>query len=434
MDREQQVDRELRVDRVVDRSKELLVDLHQYLHQYQSQVPQLPQSRPQSRPRPQFQSSSSPQSQSGVSLQELLGDDAPTVTSTRFGLGPRRQGAQCRTPLGEAGSCQYIFSRQCGSVLSAILQSGISPQILSYLFQAIRSPCGFQGFDFTLCCADASSPQVSTTTATPLTTTTQPVGPDGDCGVSANRNRIVGGTEARQGAWPWAVILGSRRGNSNSFQVMCGGSLLSPDTVLTAAHCLVGQSTSRFNLVVGEHDYTKSDGELVVQPASFIIHPHYNSRTTDNDFGLVRLARPVTFSERVQPVCLPAPATNYDQVVAVVSGWGTTRSGGAQPATLHEATVKTRTNSECRGAGTAYSAEQITASMICAAGPGRDSCQGDSGGPLVTQERGGYYALVGLVSWGYGCAQSNAPGVYARVTAQLDWIKRNIRGSTCPKP
>ena len=245
-----------------------------------------------------------------------------------------------------------------------------------------------------------------------------------------DRTRIVGGQEAEPGEFPWQVALVTR-GSSRPF---CGGTLLSSHTVLTAAHCLTGLTTSRFRLVVGEHDYTRSDGERVVQPASFLIHPQYNSRNTDNDFGLVRLAKPVTFSRRVQPVCLPAPATNYDRVAAVVSGWGTTRSGGAQPATLHEATVSTRPNSECRGAGTAYSAEQITASMICAAGPGRDSCQGDSGGPLVTQERGGYYALVGLVSWGYGCAQSNAPGVYARVTAQLDWIKRNIRGSTCPKP
>merc|ERR1712200_104021 len=120
----------------------------------------------------------------------------------------------------------------------------------------------------------------------------------------------------------------------------------------------------------------------------------------------------------------------YEGVDAIVSGWGTTSSGGWQPDKLMEVGVKTMSNAQCTASNTAYTPGQITERMICASNPGKDSCQGDSGGPLVT-ETGSFYTLIGVVSWGQGCAQSNAPGVYARVTSQLSWVKSRITGTTC---
>ena len=98
----------------------------------------------------------------------------------------------------------------------------------------------------------------------------------------------------------------------------------------------------------------------------------------------------------------------------------------------YQVDVNTMPNAQCTS-GTAYRAGDITAAMICAANPGKDSCQGDSGGPLVTRE-GNFYSLIGVVSWGYGCAQADAPGVYARVTNQLLWINNYVGGTVCPRP
>jgi len=186
--------------------------------------------------------------------------------------------------------------------------------------------------------------------------------------------------------------------------------------------------------VVGEHDVTRSDGEQKISPSQWISHPSYNSRNSDNDYAIVRLSRDVTFSNAVLPVCMPDTGKNYDNVPATVTGWGTLSSGGSQPSVLYEVDVNTQSNSRCSGSATAYSSNDITSNMICASNPGKDSCQGDSGGPLVTLENSRYYSLIGVVSWGYGCAQSNAPGVYARVTEKMQWINSNTQGATCAKP
>jgi len=207
--------------------------------------------------------------------------------------------------------------------------------------------------------------------------------------------------------------------------------LLSSDTVLTAAHCR--QSTSAFKVIVGEHDVSNSDGEQTISPSRWINHPSYNAKSYDNDFAIIKLASPITFSDRVSPICLPSTSTNYDSKVATVTGWGTLSSGGSQPSILQKVDVNTMTNAKCSASDTAYSASDITSNMICARDTGKDSCQGDSGGPMVTNE-GNYYSIIGVVSWGFGCAQANAPGVYSRVTSQLGWINDQISGTVCPKP
>ena len=241
----------------------------------------------------------------------------------------------------------------------------------------------------------------------------------------------MGGQPAEKNEYSWLVALAFKFSDSP----FCGGSLISSNTVLTAAHC--EEAPAFFRVHIAEHDVTTNDGEMRIDVTQWISHPGYDAfsaNSYDLDFAIVRLARDVTFSSTVSPICLPNPRQNYDQREAVVAGWGTLESGGSSPNVPHEVSLSTITNQQCI-TGTDYPPNLISVSMICAQGPGKDSCQGDSGGPLMAYEGGGrYFSVIGIVSWGFGCALPTAPGVYSRVTDQLQWIQRNMEGKTCPKP
>ncbi|ROT72258.1 CUB-serine protease [Penaeus vannamei] len=182
-------------------------------------------------------------------------------------------------------------------------------------------------------------------------------------------------------------------------------------------------------VLYGDHNlYITSDAAAMASNIAEIkVHPGYDSNTLDNDIALLKLADPIEFPDdnRIAPVCLPTAGEMYADVDATITGWGAQQQGGSTSAVLFEVTVPTMTNAVC---DTKYSG-QITANMICAGIPegGKDSCQGDSGGPMIVEENG-KWKLVGVVSWGYGCAQPNKPGVYARVTRYLDWIASSTGG------
>lgn len=214
----------------------------------------------------------------------------------------------------------------------------------------------------------------------------------------------------------------------------CGGSLIAPNVVLSAAHC-VGVSDK---VTLGLHSFgvtdpAEFDDIETIGIAQSVRHPNYNSNSLENDYWLIRLERSSTLYEPVQ-LDAPGPGDGLELSAGddlTVMGFGTLSSGGSSSTVLREVEVDYITNAACSQDPYDYSPNEITDTMLCAGRAGKDSCQGDSGGPIVANATG-TPKQVGIVSWGYGCAASNYPGVYARVSEAYDWIKSYVWEGTSP--
>uniref|UniRef100_A0A8C3CN88 Transmembrane serine protease 5 n=1 Tax=Cairina moschata TaxID=8855 RepID=A0A8C3CN88_CAIMO len=233
----------------------------------------------------------------------------------------------------------------------------------------------------------------------------------------------AGAAASRDASWLCSAQVSVRHGSRHR----CGGSVLAPRWILTAAHCLhssrqlhgsgwlVGAGVARGSI----------EQEAGVPVEKVISHPLYNGSSLDYDIALMKLRVPLNFSDAIRAVCLPPSHQDlFPGTPCWVSGWGYTRPDQAQlTETLKEALVPListrRCNSSCMYEG------ELTARMLCAGYPqGKvDACQGDSGGPLVCQDDL-TWRLVGVVSWGQGCAEPNHPGVYTNVAQLLPWIYR----------
>ncbi|KAI7815457.1 Serine protease, partial [Rhyzopertha dominica] len=204
--------------------------------------------------------------------------------------------------------------------------------------------------------------------------------------------RIVGGEDAEIEEYNYTVQV-----QWYGYQI-CGGAIISSSYVLTAAHCTDGLEQTAYSVRAGTS--LRESGE-----------------TFDYDICILELASALEFSASIGPIPLPAS----EQYIAagtdsIVTGWGRLEEGGATPTQLQSVVVPIVSQEACQEA---YNVFLITDRMICAGVEegGKDACQGDSGGPLVADD-----VLVGLVSWGYGCARPNYPGVYTRVPALVEWV------------
>lgn len=258
--------------------------------------------------------------------------------------------------------------------------------------------------------------------------------------------RIVGGERAEDSAWPWQVVLYNRNKRGN-FSMSCGGSLINPGWVLTAAHCVnslapedyaIVEATSHIDSLLKK----KGPGRLVLV-RRVIRHENYNDETKENDVALLELASPA--SSKPVPLSFPenGPLEAAD-ATATVTGWGTlraiTRDGRdaktgeiVQPddpnyftSDLMQVEIPLVSEEVCKKS---YKGARIDHRVVCAGLPegGKDSCQGDSGGPMVAKAAGGEFKQIGVVSFGRGCAEKEAYGVYTRVSAFQDWLQRNTQ-------
>ena len=263
--------------------------------------------------------------------------------------------------------------------------------------------------------------------------------------------RIVGGESTSQREWPWQTALFLRAGGREFYT--CGGSLIAPNWVLSAAHCFQAETSKNADdwtvaSHIGKLSYIGLPaGATTRRVKRLVVNERYDTKTHENDVALLELAQPLQ-ELTIAPQMVPDRALEANRTVTV-TGWGLTRwlvpqkdqqgrvtgfvdgltnqpldLAKAQSPDLHKAAIPLVDVAQC-AADYGTQGTTIDARNLCAGLPegGKDSCQGDSGGPLMAQTASGDWRQIGVVSFGIGCALKGVPGVYTRVSAFSDWIK-----------
>ncbi|XP_053979899.1 venom serine protease Bi-VSP-like isoform X1 [Hylaeus volcanicus] len=332
-------------------------------------------------------------------------------------------GYTCTTPNSEPGMCLNI--RNCEPLLALLQRDGLAAG--DFLR---RSLCSDQNGQPIVCCPvnnvnpSRDSKEIQQNVYTPL----EPP----HCGFSnISHARVVGGEPSKLGAWPWIAALGYRSVKNPSIpRWLCGGSLISARHILTAAHCATRDDL--YIVRIGDLNIVRDDdgaSPVDIEVERKIVHPGYTaSPKVTNDIAVLRLVQDVQFTNLIYPVCLPVNeplrSNSFYRYYPFIAGWGAIGTKGPASEELLEAQVPVVGNDACRQAYSRFASAVIDDRVLCAgyAQGGKDACQGDSGGPLMLPQQVVNFYQIGVVSYGFKCAEPGYPGVYTRVTAHLDFI------------
>ncbi|KAI4467778.1 tryptase-related [Holotrichia oblita] len=260
-----------------------------------------------------------------------------------------------------------------------------------------------------------------------------------ECGLVTTSDRIINGLNATLGQFPFMALLGYTRNvfQVNLVQFVCGGTIITEEYILTAAHCFgvtltfvrLGELDTRNNTDCVDVDGIVECGEpfIDIYIENKIIHSDFNSDNFKNDIALIKVAKKIKFTDYVQPICLPFNVDiDLEQSPLIVSGWGTTTTSTSMSSSLLQyALINTWQTKICNNL-LSPAIRPLTETQICGNGKnGQDACRGDSGGPLFAVESIDFrlrYFQIGVVSFGAtsGCGDPNLPSVYTDIRKYLN--------------
>ncbi|XP_039609347.1 proproteinase E-like [Polypterus senegalus] len=235
--------------------------------------------------------------------------------------------------------------------------------------------------------------------------------------------RVVNGEDAKPYSWPWQISL--QYLSSGTYRHTCGGTLIAPNWVMTAGHCISASRTYR--VVLEEYDLSVTENnEQIISVAKIVVHPLWNSNCVacGNDIALIKLSRSATLNDKVMVACLPEEdASLPDNYPCYISGWGRLYTNGPLPAKLQQALLPVVSYERCSQRD--WWSSSVKKTMVCAGGDIKSGCNGDSGGPLICKHSDDLWYVHGVTSFvsSLGCNTVKKPTVFTRVSSFIPWIE-----------